>query len=114
MLHRRKKITVIGVILFIAAGNLLVLQCTPKNKVEESSSNAYVGDQSCKSCHKSEYHNWLTSDHFKAMQPANDSTVLGDFNNTTFTADGITSHFFKKDGKFFINTQGEDGKEHDY
>jgi hypothetical protein len=37
------------------------------------------------------------------MQPANDSTVLGDFNNTSFTADGVTNSFFKKDGKFFIN-----------
>lgn len=114
MFRARKKITVIGVILFIAAGNLLVQQCTPKNKVEETSSNAYVGEQSCKSCHKSEYNNWLTSDHFKAMQPANDSTVLGDFNNQTYTADGITSRFFKKDGKYFINTQGEDGKSRDY
>jgi len=48
------------------------------------------------------------------MQPANDSTVLGDFNNTTFVADGVTSRFFKKDGTFYINTQGEDGKNHDF
>ena len=29
-------------------------------------------------------------------------------------ADGVTSRFFKRDGKYFINTQGEDGKNHDY
>jgi predicted CXXCH cytochrome family protein len=48
------------------------------------------------------------------MQPANDSSVLGDFNNTTFIADGVTNSFFKKEGKFYINTQGDDGQNHDY
>jgi hypothetical protein len=49
-----------------------------------------------------------------AMLPPNDSTVKGDFNNASFTGDGVTSSFFKKDGKFIINTQGEDGRNHDY
>ncbi|QKJ65217.1 tetratricopeptide repeat protein [Flavobacterium sp. M31R6] len=48
------------------------------------------------------------------MLPANDSTVKGDFNNVTFTADGITSKFYKKGSKFFINTEGSDGKNHDF
>jgi len=49
-----------------------------------------------------------------AMLLPDDSTVKGDFNNSTFTADGITSKFFKRDGKFIINTEGDDGKNHDY
>ena len=61
-----------------------------------------------------QYNDWLQSDHFMAMQPPNDSTVKGDFNNVSFTADGVTSRFFKKEGKFFINTQGDDGSNHDY
>ncbi|AOW11457.1 hypothetical protein EM308_15940 [Flavobacterium gilvum] len=48
------------------------------------------------------------------MLPANDSTVKGDFNDVTFTADGITSKFHKKGSKFFINTEGSDGKNHDF
>ncbi len=44
-----------------------------------------------------------------AMQPPNDSTVSGDFNNASLTADGVTTRFFKKDGKFFINTEDETG-----
>jgi len=48
------------------------------------------------------------------MEVPNDSTVLGDFNNATYSADGITSRFFKKGKRFFINTQGEDGQYHDY
>ncbi|MBK9105374.1 MAG: hypothetical protein IPL92_12600 [Saprospiraceae bacterium] len=76
--------------------------------------STYVGSINCKSCHAEAYTAWTSSDHFKAMLPANDSTVLGDFNGTTFTADGVVSTFFKKDGKFYINTQGDDGQNHDY
>lgn len=76
--------------------------------------STYVGSVNCKSCHAEAYTAWTSSDHFKAMLPANDSTVLGDFNGTTFTADGVVSTFFKKDGKFYINTEGDDGQNHDY
>lgn len=76
--------------------------------------STYTGSANCKSCHETAYAEWHKSDHFLAMQPANDSTVLGDFNNTRFIADGVTSSFFKKDGKFYINTQGDDSKNNDY
>jgi predicted CXXCH cytochrome family protein len=36
--------------------------------------------------------------------------VLGDFNNAKFDFKGITSRFFTKDGKFFVETDGADGK----
>jgi tetratricopeptide (TPR) repeat protein len=113
---RRQNIIVLFMLLFVAAGTFLVQRSTPKSKTENhpDSENNYVGDKACQSCHKAEYNNWLSSDHFKAMQFANDSTVLGDFNNRSYTADGVTSHFFKKDGDYFINTQGEDGNNHDY
>ena len=73
-----------------------------------------MGSAACQSCHQQAYADWKMSDHYLAMQPANDSTVLGDFNNAKFIADGVTNTFFKKEGKFFINTQGEDGLNHDY
>jgi len=74
----------------------------------------YAGDKKCGACHQKEYADWKISDHAKAILPANDSTVEGDFNDVTFTSDGVTSRFFRKDGKFFANTQGGDGKNHDY
>jgi len=90
--------------------------CQPSGNAEEAKTKetTYVGSSSCKSCHAQAYDDWLLSDHFLAMQPANDSTVLGDFNQSSFTADGVTNTFFKKDGKYFINTQGDDGQQHDY
>ena len=106
----------IGLLVFLSMATMLVQQCTPKSKEKDSEVlvNKFVGDQACKSCHASQYNDWLSSDHFKAMQNANDSTIEGDFNNKSYTADGITSRFFKKDGKYFINTQGDDSKYHDY
>jgi len=66
----------------------------------------YIGREKCKSCHQKEYDAWLNSHHDKAMDVANDSTVLGDFNNTVFEFNGVTSKFYKKDGKFFVYTNG--------
>jgi predicted CXXCH cytochrome family protein len=74
----------------------------------------YVGDDKCKSCHLKQWNDWEHSDHFKAMLPANDSTVKGNFNNVFLNADGVSSRFFKRDSSFFINTEGPDGKNHDY
>lgn len=103
-----------GVIAFILV-DVFVLKKTPgNNNAATASSNEFIGDVACKSCHAKQYRDWQNSDHFKAMQPANDSTVKGDFNNAVFTADGVTSRFFKRNNKFIINTQGEDGKNHDY
>jgi Tfp pilus assembly protein PilF len=78
------------------------------------SSKNYVGDQSCKECHASEFKEWKKSHHYMSMLTPNDSTVKGDFNNVTFTADGVTSHFYKKGSTFFIKTEGDDGKYHDF
>jgi len=75
---------------------------------------SYIGSESCKNCHRSQFSDWKTSDHFLAMQHAHDTTVLGDFNDVSFVADGVKSRFFKKDGKFYINTEGGDGRNHDF
>ncbi|MFI0429263.1 tetratricopeptide repeat protein [Mariniflexile sp. HMF6888] len=74
----------------------------------------FLGDQKCKECHQKEFKDWQGSDHDKAMQIADSKSVLAHFNGEKFTSQGITSHFFKKDGGFFVNTEGPDGKNHDY
>lgn len=82
------------------------------SKVEEISSEYYfVGKQSCIECHEVEYKDWLHSDHDRAMAVASDSSVVGDFNNSTFTDnDGFVSKFYKRDGKFFVYTKAENGE----
>lgn len=95
----------------------LILGCQGTRKETPFASlppSTFAGSSSCQSCHTKQYQEWQTSDHFLAMQVAADSTVRGDFNDRTLVADGVSSRFFKRDGKFFINTQGEDGQNHDY
>ena len=74
----------------------------------------FLGDQKCKECHQNEFKKWEGSHHDKAMQIADSATVLADFNNKKFTSQGVTSTFFKKGKDFYVNTDGPDGKNHDY
>ena len=48
------------------------------------------------------------------MQPATAETVLGNFDNARLTQFGVTTSFYKKDGKYMVNTEGPDGKLQDY
>jgi predicted CXXCH cytochrome family protein len=111
-----KSKTGFAVCLSMYAAVMILGGCQSSTKQDTTNRQAkdYVGSDACKSCHAEAYADWKLSDHFLAMQPANDSSVLGDFNNITFTADGVTNTFFKKEGKFYINTQGGDGQNHDY
>ncbi len=87
------------------------------NQIAQSSikySDGYVGDQNCISCHKKEVDLWKGSHHDLAMQIANDSTVLGNFNNQTATIDGVGYSFYKKENKFYIKTIELDGSENEY
>jgi tetratricopeptide (TPR) repeat protein len=70
----------------------------------------YVGRKTCQSCHAEEDALWQGSHHDLAMEEATAETVLGDFNDASFTIDGRTSTFTKKDGKYFVKTEDKDGK----
>ncbi|MGZ9241204.1 MAG: tetratricopeptide repeat protein [Candidatus Binatia bacterium] len=74
----------------------------------------YVGLATCKGCHEAPYNAWRGSHHDLAMQEASDKSVLGNFANAKFSYAGIGSTFFKRDGKFFVNTDGPNGKLKDY
>ncbi|MBS0196265.1 MAG: hypothetical protein JSR77_05860 [Planctomycetes bacterium] len=74
----------------------------------------YVGAVTCKKCHDDEFKTWTGSHHELAMQPANEKTVLGNFNDAAFDYFGIESLFFKKDGKFMVRTDGPNGALADY
>jgi predicted CXXCH cytochrome family protein len=74
----------------------------------------FVGSTACADCHRAQTEAWKASQHAHAMQHANDKTVLGDFDDASFTYNGITSKFFKRDGKYFVRTDGADGKLADF
>ena len=48
------------------------------------------------------------------MQHATPETVLGDFDDARFSFQGVESRFFRRDGRFFVRTDGPDGKLADF
>ncbi len=48
------------------------------------------------------------------MQPATDSTVLGDFNHASFNNNGVVSSFSRDGSKFMVRTDGPHGALRDY
>ena len=74
----------------------------------------YVGGQSCATCHQAEHSKWTGSHHDLAMDVATEETVLGNFNDSQIEHYGITSKMFRRDDRFFVNTEGPDGKMADF
>ncbi len=74
----------------------------------------FIGSGRCAQCHETETQDWQGSHHDLAMAEASTETVLGNFNNAEFTAHGVTSRFYRKNGKYYVRTDGPDGKMHDY
>ena len=107
--------------LFFTTLLLILCACGPgeEDSQKQSASRAvntiaFVKNATCGTCHEKQYQEWTGSHHEQAMQIATDKTVLGDFNNTSFNHFGVTSRFFKKEGKFFVHTEGADGQLGDF
>lgn len=82
--------------------------------VERIHADGYVGSAACRGCHEVEYRAWQESHHDLAMQPANEQTVLGNFDDAVFEHRGVTTRFFRRDGRFLVETQGADGAQHEF
>ncbi|MFZ9126338.1 MAG: multiheme c-type cytochrome, partial [Steroidobacteraceae bacterium] len=74
----------------------------------------FVGSEECAGCHAGEYAAWQASQHAAAMQHATAASVLGRFDGDQFAYAGVTSRFFRRDGEFFIRTDGPDGQLADF
>lgn len=75
---------------------------------------SYVGEKACAECHSKEMHEWQGSHHDLAMMVADDKSVKGNFDNATFNYNGIISTFYKKEGKFMVRTDSEEGTLKEY
>jgi Flp pilus assembly protein TadD len=96
--------------LVFAFGSFWQFAHVPGAHAADSAGAAFVGSETCAGCHQSQAKLWQSSQHERAMAHATDKSVLGDFNDTSFDYYGVTSRFFRKDGKFFVETDGPDGK----
>src|SRR5882724_3233071 len=71
--------------------------------LEAMNSAQYVGGSTCAQCHQAQQDKWHGSHHDRAMELATDELVVGDFNDTSFERLGVTTRFFRRDGKFWVN-----------
>jgi len=76
---KKTGIAATGVIVLLIALSLFI----HKPSIQSLNKKAeFVGGKECISCHQNEYNLWKGSDHDRAMSLANDSSVVGDFNNS--------------------------------
>jgi predicted CXXCH cytochrome family protein len=103
----------IAAFLAIVAVSWRAPQPAPQDKAPAAPAR-FAGSQSCAGCHAGPFARWQGSQHALAMQHATDKTVLGDFGGAKFRYTGVESTFFRKDGRFFVRTDGPDGKLADF
>ena len=113
-MHRWKIIGIIATALIVLSIPAYILKQRmdfgTADQQAASRTAVFVGSEKCESCHKTEYDGWKGSHHDLAMDVATDTTVLGDFNNATFTHFGVESRFYRKNDGFYVYTSGPDGK----
>lgn len=85
-----------------------------KDQITSIHKDGYVGDKQCASCHKDAVESWQGSHHDLAMQIANNTTVLGDFNDVSITLDSVSYFFTRKDDNYMVQVKEIDGSEVDY
>jgi predicted CXXCH cytochrome family protein len=74
----------------------------------------YVANAQCLSCHPAQAAAWQASHHALAMALPTAQTVRGDFDDATFTHQGIRTRFFRRGDKYLVHTEGADGKFADF
>ena len=74
----------------------------------------FVGTPTCAQCHATEQQAWQGSHHDKAMQAATPATVLAPFRGEHFSEAGVTSTFSQRNDRFYVHTEGSDGRLHDF
>lgn len=92
----------------LAIAGLALLRPSP-DRTAGLNPPAFVGSETCATCHEPQAAAWRGSHHRHAMAHANETTVLGDFNDARFEYYGIRSRFFRRDGQFMVETDGPDG-----
>lgn len=75
-----------------------------------SGSELFADPASCRDCHPAAAAAWSGSHHDLAMQVATPETVLGDFGAAAFDERGTMTRFGRAGDRFWVETEGPDGK----
>ncbi|WP_444894151.1 multiheme c-type cytochrome [Microbulbifer sp. TRSA001] len=103
-------------LVLVACGDEEPVDTQPLKRQDEavSSEATFVGSAQCALCHKDEASAWQGSHHQLAMQAANSNSVLGDFSGVAFEYQGQKSHFYQKEGRYYVRTDGPSEDLQDY
>ena len=87
----------------------IIVGCSEPQRSALPPLSDYVSDSACATCHESQHSGWQGSHHDLAMQLATPSSVLGDFNDSSFEDSGIRTRFFMRGDAHMVETEGPDG-----
>ena len=74
----------------------------------------FVGSTVCVACHAQQGELWRGSHHERAMQEANSTSVLGDFNDARFERRGQTTLFTRRGNEYWVQAEGPSGRQEDF
>jgi predicted CXXCH cytochrome family protein len=91
----------------LVAGGILTVAAAAVAQTDNVSVPEYVGSETCVGCHEETAQAWEGSHHALAWALPSEDSVLGDFDGATHEHKGVISQFFRRDGDFFVSTEGE-------
>jgi tetratricopeptide (TPR) repeat protein len=105
----------VATIVFVISFPLYIARTAPERTGDKDKAAPYfTGRSSCIECHKKEDDLWAGSHHALSMDTATDASVLGNFDDYEFRHKGEIHRMFKREGKFYVNTKGCDGRFSDF
>ena len=109
-LRRWEALGLAALVVIVVTIPLSLLRQRGGGGAETDATSIFVGTAACIDCHGDQFQGWRGSDHDLAMDVAVDSTVIGDFDDAEFTDRGITSRFTRRDGGYYVWTEGPTGE----
>jgi Tfp pilus assembly protein PilF len=115
-IKRWERIAMIAACVILLSPFLYLLKARTVEPLPPAGSSEFVGSQKCKKCHETAYNKWSGSHHDLAMDLANETTVLGDFNDVSYTDphNNVISRFYRDGDKYMVHTEGPDGLLEDF
>lgn len=112
--HRSAVVPVLTIVvtafLLVLSAGILTWPIGSPPVASERNDPTHVSSAACADCHRQEHAAWSKSHHSWALRLPTPENVLGNFDDAVFEHKGVRARFFRRDGKFFIETDAPDGK----
>lgn len=119
---RKTSATLLAIALLVACRASHERPATPKRAAQVAgrsdddaddelpSRNAYAGSDACRNCHEQKYDRWSQDWHARALSPAEDRYVVGDFANAHYRGASSEAWMQRRGDDYVMRTRGADGK----